>query len=69
MIPQVISQVRTARDKLFELTEQLDDALSASPQVLMARTSIDLASCLLQDEPVLRKQSDAAEIDSEGTEY
>ncbi len=69
MIPQVVCQLRTGRDKLFELTEELSEAFGGSSHVLNARTQINLANCLLQDEPVVRKQSEAAEIESDGTEY
>ena len=78
MIPQVLSQLRTGRDKLFSMLDEsfpTVDVLDAElPEtvvkaILDARTQIEGANAILQDVPI--KAVDEAQADgaSDESEY
>ena len=61
--------MRAARDQLFKLVEASPlDPLSAQV-VASARTQIQAANVILQDEPVLDAEHADCDIESDGTEY
>ena len=69
MIPQVVAQLRFARDKLFDLVEVLSTREGLTEHILSARSQVEAANGILKDEPALSRKSNASEDESDGTEY
>ena len=78
MIPQVLSQLRTGRDKLFSMLDEsfpTVDVLDAElPEtvvkaILDARTQIEGANAILQDVPIQAVDEAQADGASDESEY
>ena len=78
MIPQVLSQLRTGRDKLFSMLDEsfpTVDVLDAElPEtvvkaILDARTQIEGANAILQDVPIKAVEEAQADGASDESDY
>lgn len=72
MIPQVLMQLRVARDKLYALLMEVPDVDESDPthEILVeARDRLKEASGVLQDEPSLQPNSEFNDSASDSSEY